>query len=37
VSATTPQAWARMAPVLKQTDLIIDAMLGTGLQRPVSG
>jgi ADP-dependent NAD(P)H-hydrate dehydratase / NAD(P)H-hydrate epimerase len=37
VSATTPQTWSRTAPVLKQTSLIIDAMLGTGLQRPVSG
>lgn len=37
VSATTPQAWARAAPILKQTSIVIDAMLGTGLQRPASG
>ena len=37
VAATTPQTWARTAPVLRQTSLIIDAMLGTGLQRPASG
>lgn len=36
-SATTLQAWSRTASVLKQTSLIIDAMLGTGLQRPASG
>jgi hydroxyethylthiazole kinase-like uncharacterized protein yjeF len=37
LSATTPQAWSRTVPMLKQTSLIIDAMLGTGLQRPASG
>jgi NAD(P)H-hydrate epimerase len=37
LAATTPQTWVRTAPVLKQTSLIIDAMLGTGLQRPASG
>ncbi|WP_089944592.1 NAD(P)H-hydrate dehydratase [Candidatus Entotheonella palauensis] len=36
-SATTPQAWSRTAPVLKHTSLIVDAMLGSGLQRPASG
>ena len=35
--AATPQAWSRVAPVLQETSLIIDAMLGTGLQRPASG
>ncbi len=37
VVATTSPAWSRASPVLKQTALIIDAMLGTGLQRPASG
>ncbi len=37
VSATTPQAWSRVAPVLQRTTVIVDAMLGTGLQRPASG
>lgn len=37
VTATTSQAWSRAMPLLQRTSLIIDAMLGTGLQRPVSG
>ncbi len=37
VSATTPPAWSRAASGLHRTDLIVDAMLGTGLQRPASG
>lgn len=37
VTATTRQAWSRTAPILQQTSLIVDAMLGTGLQRPASG
>ena len=30
-------AWARQEPVLTACDLIVDAMLGTGLNRPLSG
>ncbi len=37
VTATTRPAWSRTAPLLQRTSLIVDAMLGTGLQRPVSG
>jgi NAD(P)H-hydrate epimerase len=36
-SISTPQAWARTAVVLQQTSLIVDALLGTGLQRPAGG
>lgn len=37
VSCTTRAAWRRFARKLRHTDLIVDALLGTGLHRPASG
>ncbi|MDH3599963.1 MAG: NAD(P)H-hydrate dehydratase [Candidatus Tectomicrobia bacterium] len=37
VSCTTAAAWRRFAGELRHTDLIVDALLGTGLRRPASG
>ncbi len=37
VSCTTVSAWRRVAPGLHDTSIIVDAMLGTGVQRPASG
>ena len=37
VSCTTTTAWRRFARELCHTNLIVDALLGTGLRRPASG
>jgi NAD(P)H-hydrate epimerase len=37
VGCTTPQAWRRAVSILRDTDIVVDAMLGTGLNRPPTG
>jgi NAD(P)H-hydrate epimerase len=37
VGCTTSQAWRRAASILRDTDIIVDAMLGTGLNKPTTG
>ena len=37
VGCTTSQAWRRAASTLRDTDIIVDAMLGTGLNKPLTG
>jgi NAD(P)H-hydrate epimerase len=37
VEVTTPAAWRRARPLLEKADLVIDAIFGTGLSRPVGG
>jgi ADP-dependent NAD(P)H-hydrate dehydratase / NAD(P)H-hydrate epimerase len=37
VACTTPQAWRRAASTLRDTDIVVDAMLGTGLDKPPIG
>lgn len=31
LACTTPQAWRRTVSTLRETDIVVDAMLGTGL------
>jgi len=35
--ADTPDAWRRLRPTLEGTTLLIDAILGTGLSKPLEG
>ena len=37
VPCTTPQAWRRAVHTLWDTDIVVDAMLGTGLNKPPTG
>ena len=37
VACTTPQAWRRAVSTLRETDIVVDAMLGTGLNKPPTG
>src|SRR5262245_16394235 len=37
VACTTPQAWRRAGSTLRDTDIVVDAMLGTGLNKPPTG
>src|SRR5262245_62343439 len=37
VACTTPQAWKRAVSTLRATDIVVDAMLGTGLNKPPTG
>src|SRR5262249_10408868 len=34
VACTTPPAWRRAVHTLRETDIVVDAMLGTGLNKP---
>ena len=33
----SPEAWQRIKPSLKGTTLVVDALLGTGLSKPLGG
>src|SRR5215475_13491030 len=37
VACTTSQAWRRAVSTLRDTDIVVDAMLGTGLNKPPTG
>ncbi len=37
VSATSREEWAEVAPILGGSRILVDALLGTGLGRPVTG
>jgi NAD(P)H-hydrate epimerase len=37
VTCATPQTWKRASRELQQADVVIDAILGTGLNKPVTG
>jgi ADP-dependent NAD(P)H-hydrate dehydratase / NAD(P)H-hydrate epimerase len=37
VACTTSQAWRRAVNALRDTDIVVDAMLGTGLNKPPTG
>ena len=37
VGCTTSQAWRRAVSTLRDTDIVVDAMLGTGLNKPPTG
>ena len=37
LACTTPQAWRRAVSTLRETDIVVDAMLGTGLNKPPTG
>ena len=37
VSVTTGEEWAEVAPILGNCRILVDALLGTGLGRPVTG
>src|SRR5262249_58814828 len=37
VACTTSQAWRRAVNALQDTDIVVDAMLGTGLNKPPTG
>ena len=37
VNCTTLQAWRRVSSTLRDTDVVVDALLGTGLNKPPTG
>jgi NAD(P)H-hydrate epimerase len=37
IGCTTSQAWRRAVSTLRGTDIVVDAMLGTGLNKPPTG
>src|SRR5262245_8913395 len=37
IGCTTSQAWRRAISTLRDTDIVVDAMLGTGLNKPPTG
>jgi len=37
VACTTPHTWRRAVSTLRETDIVVDAMLGTGLNKPPTG
>jgi len=37
VRCVTPRAWKRMSGALQDTDIVVDAILGTGLNKPPMG